>query len=240
MGLLLLPLLGAAVACSSPDPSPEAAPNPAPSASPRSPSPSSPAKPAPSSSTSSSASAAPTSVPAVPAPESSAAQPEGVVQVPQPAPVPTFDAPETDFLADKVPEGTDPNAVLQVGQEHCDRLLSAKELDADSVISELIMNRTQGVTDAVTSLCPELLPELEAADRGFPDGVFAVGAAAPSGDAPSVAPGTYRVYGMPPGCTISVYSGAELVGTFEDLAPVTIGADATRVESDQCYSWLRS
>lgn len=241
LGLLLLPLLGAATGCSSADPAPEAAARP-PSSSPAASS--AKAKPAPSSSAkaSASAAAAPTADAAGPAAESPAAvAPEDVVQAPQPAPVPTFAAPEQEFLEDKVPEGTDPNAVLQVGQEQCDRLISAKELDAESVLSELIVNPTQDAADAIASLCPELLPELQAAALGFPDGLFTVGAAAPHADAPSVAPGTYRAYGSPPDCTITVYSAAgALLGSYGGSAPVIIGADAASVESDQCYSWFRS
>ncbi|MDN3481490.1 hypothetical protein QMA10_06085 [Arthrobacter sp. APC 3897] len=164
-----------------------------------------------------------------------------VVQSPQPAPVPTFEAQQEQYLQDKVPEGTDPNAVLQVGQERCDQLLSARAADEESVLSELIMSPSQDTADAVTALCPELLPELEAAALGFPDGVFSVGGADPHGEQPSIAPGSYRAYGQPEGCLIMVYAGSgELLGSFDGSAPVTVGADAARVESDQCYSWFRS
>ena len=164
-----------------------------------------------------------------------------MVQSPQPAPEPTFNAPQEQFLDGKVPEGTDPNSVLQVGQERCDQLVSAKAVDGDSVLSELIMNPSQDTADAITALCPDLLPDLEAAGRGFTDGMFSVGAAAPTGDNPSIAPGTYRAYGAPEDCTISVYAAdGALMGSYNGLAPVTIGANAARVDSDQCYSWFRS
>lgn len=239
LGILLLPLLGAATSCSSPDASSPAAPDAASQSS-------SAAKPPTPSSSSSAAdgntgSASDPSA-AAPGPEESLpADPGAVVQSPQPAPEPTFDAPQEQFLAGKVPEGTDPNAVLQVGQERCDQLTSANAVDADSVISELIMNPAPDTADAIAALCPELLPALEAAGRGFPDGVFSVGAAAPHSDEPSVEPGTYRAYGAPADCTISVYAGGgELIGSYDGSAPVVIDAVAARVESDQCYSWFRA
>lgn len=237
LGLLLLPLLGAATSCSSPDDPSSADPGTgSQSSSPSGPSSSSSP---PASGSTGSASASSTAAPD--GEESTSADPGAVVQSPQPAPEPTFDAPQEKFLAGKVPEGTDPNAVLQVGQERCDQLTSAKAVDADSVISELIMNPAPDTADAIAALCPELLPELEASGRGFPDGVFSVGPAAPHGDEPSVEPGTYRSYGAPAGCTLSVYAGGgELMGSHDGSAPVVIDAAAARVESDQCYSWFRA
>lgn len=236
--LLLLPMLSAATACSSSDPSPEAAP---PSAS-KSSSASS-AAPAPSSSAGrgSSQPAAPTGAAETSAAEGAQPAPDAVVQSPQPAPEPTFEVQQEQYLQDKVPAGTDPNAVLQVGQERCDQLLSARAVDEESVLSELVMSPSQDTSDAVAALCPELLPVLEAAALGFPDGIFSVGAAAPHGEEPSIAPGIYRAYGMPEGCFIQVYAGSgELLGSYDGSAPVAVGADAARVESDQCYTWFRS
>lgn len=167
--------------------------------------------------------------------------PEDVVQSPQPAPEPVFDAAQQQFLQDKVPEGNDPNAVLQVGQERCDQLSSANAVDEEAVLSELIMDPSKDTADAIASLCPGLQPVLEAAARGFPDGVFAVGEAAPRAESPSIAAGTYGAYGSSEECTISVYAGSgELIGSFDGTQPVTIGPDAARVESTQCYSWSRT
>lgn len=240
LGLLLLPLLGAATGCSSSDPSPEAAPPPASSSSSasRTPTPSA----APGTAGASAPAAGATESPAgEDTGEGATAAPESVVQSPQPAPEPTFEPTQEQYLQDKVPEGTDPNAVLQVGQERCDQLLSAKAADAESVLSELIMSPAQDTADAIAALCPELLPELEAAGRGFPDGIFSVGGAAPHAEEPSIEPGTYRAYGLPEGCSLLVYAGSgELLGSHDGSAPVTIGADAARVESEQCYSWFRS
>lgn len=248
LGLLLLPLLGAATGCSSQDSSPDAA-APAtvpPSAVKPGATPSSSAETAPGSPAAGKSAAASqepgagTDAGTGPA-ASSGPDPGAVVQSPQPAPEPTFNAPQEQFLADKVPEGTDPNAVLQVGQERCDQLISAKAMDPESVISELIMNPASDTADAIGSLCPEMQPELDAAARGFPDGTFTVGQAAPHSEKPSIAPGTYRAYGAPEGCTISVYAGnGSLIGVYDGSSPVEITAGSARVESDQCFSWFRS
>lgn len=223
---LLVPLLGTATACTASDPEPQGTPK----ASATSSSSASPAKPK------ASASSSPASDQAPAASE----EQDGAGQSPQPAPVPTFNETEQSFLEGKVPEGMDPNAVLQVGQERCELLLTAKSADPEAVISELITNPSAETTEAITVLCTDLLPELEAAALGFPDGEFAVAEAAPQAEKPSIAPGTYRPHMVTEGCTISIFtaSGAT-IGEYDGTVPVTIGADAARVESSQCYSWLR-
>ncbi|MBD7996082.1 hypothetical protein H9639_12310 [Arthrobacter sp. Sa2CUA1] len=235
-GLLLLPLLGLGLTagCSATEPANDAAPAPSSSASASS-----------SSSSSSSSAKATPSAPASSSPagaeEATEEEAEAVVQSPQPAPEPVFDEAQKQFLQDKVPEGNDPNAILQVGEERCDQLTSANAVDTDAVLSELIMNPTQDTSDAIVSLCPGLRPVLEAATLGFPDGVFTVGEAAPWAEEPSIAPGTYRAYGMSEECSISVYSGSgDLIGSFDGTQPLSVGADAARVESTQCYSWSRA
>ncbi|MCC3302935.1 hypothetical protein [Arthrobacter sp. zg-Y895] len=226
---LLVPLLGTATACSSSDPgqgTPKATASSIPSA------PSSP------SGGGSAAGESPSGAPsAAPGGEE---QPTGE-QSPQPAPEPTFNDAEKVFLEGKVPEGVDPNAVLQVGQERCDVLLSAKASDPEAVVSELITNPSAEMTDAINALCADLLPELEASALGFPDGVFNVGEPAPHAEEPSIAPGTYRAYTGIDECSISIYTGSgALIGNYDGSAPVTIGTDAARVDSSQCHSWFRS
>lgn len=221
---LLVPLLGTATACSSSDPgrgTPKATASSTPSAST-------------SPSGGSAASEAPSGTPD--GEEQTAAE-----QSPQPAPEPTFNEAEEIFLEGKVPEGVDPNSVLQVGQERCDVLVSAKASDPEAVVSELITNPSTEMTDAIKALCTDLLPELEASALGFPDGVFSVGEPAPHADEPSIAPGTYRAYAGIDGCSISIYTGSgTLIETYDGSAPVTVGADAARVDSSQCHSWFRS
>lgn len=135
----------------------------------------------------------------------------------------------------------DPNAVLQVGQERCEVLVNAKASDPEAVLSELITNPSQESADAIRNLCTDLLPELEGAALGFPDGVFNVGVHEPHADEPSIAPGTYRAYPGSEGCSISVYAGSgTLIGEYDASAPIVIGPDAARVDSSQCYSWFRS
>lgn len=224
---LLVPLLGTATACTASDPDPQGTPKVAATSSPST----SPAKPK------AGASSSPASDQAPPA---ASEEQDGAGQSPQPAPVPTFNETEQRFLEGKVPEGMDPNAVLQVGQERCELLLTAKSADPEAVISELITSPSAETSEAITVLCTDLLPELEAAALGFPDGEFAVAEAAPQAEKPSIAAGTYRPYTVTEGCTISVFtaSGAT-IGEYDGTVPVTIGADAARVESSQCYSWLR-
>ncbi|KAD3515244.1 hypothetical protein GD627_13265 [Arthrobacter yangruifuii] len=240
---LVVPLLGTATACRSADPesrgTPKASAGSTPSAS--APSTTVPSTSAPSTSANASPSVGGTATGESPSAAPDGEEPVPEEQSPQPAPEPTFNAAEDVFLEGKVPAGVDPNAVLQVGQERCDVLLNAKTSDPGAVVSELIMNPSAEATDAIRSLCTDLLPELEAAALGFPDGVFTVGAHAPHAEQPSIAPGSYRAYAGVDGCSISIYAGSgALLGEYDASAPVTVGPDAARVDSSGCYSWFRS
>ena len=225
---LLVPLLGTAIACSSSDADPQGSPEASATSTLSAPAPAS-------------ASASGTSAAASPSGTPDGDGQAAADQSPQPAPEPTFSDVEKVFLEGKVPEGVDPNSVLQVGQERCDVLLSAKAADAEAVVSELITDPSAEVSEAIRSLCTDLLPELEAAALGFPDGIFAVGEQAPQGKEPSIAAGTYRAFAAVEGCSLSVFStSGSLIGSYDGSVPVTVGAEAARVESSQCYSWFRS
>lgn len=226
---LLVSVLGTATGCRSADPVSEETPAVSSSSTPSA---SVPFTPGPTGSRS--ADASPTAAP-------DSGQPSEAGQSPQPAPEPTFNAAEEVFLEGKVPEGMDPNAVLQVGQERCDVLVNAKASDPEAVLSELITNPSQESADAIRNLCTDLLPDLEGAALGFPDGVFGVGVHDPRAEEPSIGPGTYRAYPGTEGCSISVYAGSgALIGEYDASAPVVIATDAGRVDSSQCYSWFRS
>lgn len=239
---LLVPLLGTAAACSASDSKPQGTPEAAATSSSTS-SPTASASPSASGGASPTADAGSGQSPAgdAGAEESPAAQDAAAAaQSPQPAPAPTFNATEESYLEGKVPEGIDPNSVLQAGQERCDLLLSTRALDPEAVISELVMNPLAETTEAINTLCTDLLPELRAAELGFPDGVFTVGEPAPHAENPSVAPGTYRSYPGADECSISVYAGSgALIGSYDGSASITIGSDAAQIDSSQCYSWFR-
>lgn len=157
----------------------------------------------------------------------------------QAAPKPTFAPPEQKYLASRVPQGTDPNAVLQVGQERCAQLETVKATDKLAVVSQLIEKLDTDVADAIADLCPGLQPELEAAGRGFTDGDFTIGAAAPKEGGGSISAGKYEAWNPSANCTLVVYDAAGgTVAESNGASAVTIPAKGARVVSDGCYTWL--
>lgn len=157
----------------------------------------------------------------------------------QAAPKPTFAPPEQRYLSSRVPQGTDPNAVLQVGQESCDQLESVKAADQKAVVSHLIEAANPDVVAAITDLCPGLQPELDAARHGFTDGDFTIGAAEPKDGGGSIAAGKYEAWNPSPNCTLVARDAAG--GTLAEsngTSAVTIPAGAARVVSSGCYTWL--
>jgi hypothetical protein len=173
------------------------------------------------------------------APEAAAGS--GQTEAPHAAPVPTFAPTEQEYLASRVPAGTDPNAVLQVGQERCSELESVKAADQKAVISQLIENRDPDVVDAIAALCPALQPELDAAARGFTDGEFTIGAAAAQEGSGSISAGTYEAWSPSPTCQLLAFDDAgATIAESNGTTAVTIPAGAARVVSDGCYTWLAS
>ena len=82
----------------------------------------------------------------------------GEAQAPQAAPKPTFAPPEQRYLVSRVPQGTDPNAVLQVGQESCAQLENVKATDQKAVVSHLIEKVDAEVVAAIKHSVPGSSP----------------------------------------------------------------------------------
>ncbi|WP_190232912.1 hypothetical protein [Streptomyces avicenniae] len=73
-----------------------------------------------------------------------------------------FTEEQREYLTDRVPEGVDPGAILDLGTEACDRLGYLQRHDPESIGAAVRDGEIPGVEDAVTHLCPEyadLLPE---------------------------------------------------------------------------------
>lgn len=155
----------------------------------------------------------------------------------------TFSKPQKKYLSGRVPKGTDPVAVLEGGQEVCDRLSSTAAIDKDAAAGAIVTGDISmaGATAAVDSLCPALKPVLAAAARGFADGSFTVAAKAVPGT--SVAPGTYHAPNPSPSCTwrVTGAGGSTLSSGKAGRAAnvkLTIPATAHSVTSTGCYDWL--
>ncbi|WP_051950650.1 hypothetical protein [Actinacidiphila yeochonensis] len=157
----------------------------------------------------------------------------------------TFSAPQKKYLSGRVPEGTDPDAVLEGGQELCERLARTAKVDPDAAASAIVTGdiSLSGATAAVTALCPAQQPVLSAAEHGFTDGLFTVTATPVAGR--SVAPGTYRAPAPSASCSWQVAGAKGRVlakGSASSAAKarLTLPAGAVSVHSAGCYAWLPS
>ncbi|MFG2299125.1 hypothetical protein [Streptomyces sp. NPDC048603] len=171
------------------------------------------------------------------APSSPAAKPTGPV-LPDAKLTPatgSFKENEKKYLSGRVPEKTDPAAVLQTGQEACQRIARTAKRDKDAAVAAVVSGEIAGAKDAITHLCPEQKPVLAAAEKGFGDGTRK-----------SPAAGTYRAASPTPSCAWQAKSaaGAVLASGPEPGAkpgaPVTakIPAGTSEFVSAGCYAWL--
>ncbi|MFG2191325.1 hypothetical protein [Streptomyces sp. NPDC048639] len=78
----------------------------------------------------------------------------------------SFTKKEKQYLSDRVPKGTDPAAILQVGQETCQRITRTAEHDRKAAISAIRTGEIANAESAITHLCPQQRPLLEAAKKG--------------------------------------------------------------------------
>ncbi|MFE0630084.1 hypothetical protein ACFW3D_24350 [Streptomyces sp. NPDC058864] len=180
-----------------------------------------------------SASASVSAEPATPTDPASDAVPSGP-KVPEDELTPatgSFTKKEKGYLSGRVPKGTDPAAVLQLGQETCDRIARVAEVDKDAAIGGIITGQIGGAKGAVTHLCPAQQDVLAAAETGFADGSYTVGAEAKAGSV--VAPGTYRALTPTEDCT---WTAGTKTGTAHK---VTITAAVRTFDSRGCFAWAR-
>ncbi|OIJ88264.1 hypothetical protein [Streptomyces colonosanans] len=145
----------------------------------------------------------------------------------------SFTGREKTYLHGRVPENMDPAAVLQVGQEACQRIERTAAHDKDAAIGALIAGDVPSADDAITQLCPKQKPLLSAAATGFADGTRK-----------KPAPGTYRALTTAEGCTWKALGAGDKVlasgpgpdGTKKVTAKIPAGT-RTFVSSG-CYAWL--
>ncbi|MFE1755706.1 hypothetical protein ACFW88_35095 [Streptomyces anandii] len=145
----------------------------------------------------------------------------------------SFTAKEKKYLHGRVPQNMDPAAVLQAGQEICQRLQRTAAHDKDAATGALITGEIPSADAAVTQLCPSLEPLLNAAAKGFADGTRK-----------NPAPGTYRSLTSAGTCTWQAMgaggkvlaSGPGPGGAKRVTAKVPAGTRA--FVSTGCYAWL--
>ncbi|MDF3302695.1 hypothetical protein [Streptomyces tropicalis] len=176
-----------------------------------------PAGTAPSTGTASGASSGPASPGAAGAPRNT--RPDG----PAAPAAGSFTKKEKKYLAGRVPRGTDPAAILQSGQDTCDRLAYTVRIDRDAAVGAVIAGDVKGAQAAVDSLCPDLKPVVAATRGGYADGTHA-----------SPAPGTYRALTPSADCSWS------LDGTSGSGHTLTVRKGTRTFTSTGCYAWART
>uniref|UniRef100_A0AAU2JTL2 DUF732 domain-containing protein n=1 Tax=Streptomyces sp. NBC_00049 TaxID=2903617 RepID=A0AAU2JTL2_9ACTN len=147
----------------------------------------------------------------------------------------SFTAQEKKYLSGRVPEKMDPAAVLQGGQEACQRVERTAKRDKDAATGAVIAGEIPGAKDAITHLCPEQKPILAAAEKGFPEGTRQ-----------SPAAGNYRALTQATNCTWQakgkdgavLASGPEAPIKAGDKINATIPAGTAEFNSTGCYAWV--
>ncbi|AQT74499.1 hypothetical protein [Streptomyces sp. fd1-xmd] len=147
----------------------------------------------------------------------------------------SFTAEEKKYLSGRVPEKMDPAAVLQSGQEACQRVARTAKRDKDAATGAIITGEIPGAKDAITHLCPDQKPILAAAEKGFPEGPRT-----------SPAAGSYRALTQAVNCTWEakgkdgsvLASGPETPPKAGDRITAAIPAGTAEFNSSGCYAWI--
>ncbi|MET9697636.1 hypothetical protein ABZY31_11990 [Streptomyces sp. NPDC006529] len=146
----------------------------------------------------------------------------------------SFTDKEKQYLSGRVPAKTDPAAVLQSGQEACQRVARTAKHDKDAAVGSLIAGEIPAAKDAIPALCPEQQPVLAAAQKGFPDGTRTAPAA-----------GSYRALTQGTACSWQAkgQDGAVLAsGPGPQPSSPKIVAEIPQgtkeFTSTGCYAWL--
>ncbi|MEU5717352.1 hypothetical protein AB0G71_16470 [Streptomyces sp. NPDC020403] len=146
----------------------------------------------------------------------------------------SFSERQKEYLTDRVPRGMDPAAVLQTGQETCDRLRYLVKADRDIAVGAIVTGEVADAEPAVAHLCPQHQDLVDEAALGYADGTH-TGA--------KLRPGRYRAPSPTAHCTWRVTGAAGKVlasGSSDTGKPVSVSvaASAGSLTSTGCYAWL--
>ncbi|MFD6799269.1 hypothetical protein ACFWCQ_12595, partial [Streptomyces cyaneofuscatus] len=146
----------------------------------------------------------------------------------------TFTKKQKEYLEDRVPKGMDPAAVLQTGQETCDKLRYLVKADRDTAVGAIATQEIPDAPAAVAGLCPQHQGLVDEAAYAYADGTH-------TGKA--VRPGVYRSASPTANCSwqIEGAGGKELASGTSDTGKsrkITIPKSARTFTSTGCYAWL--
>ncbi|MGW2177634.1 hypothetical protein ACWCXX_05945 [Streptomyces sp. NPDC001732] len=146
----------------------------------------------------------------------------------------SFTGKQKKYLTGRVPRGMDPAAVLQTGQETCDRLGYLVKADRDVAVGAIVTGEIPDAVPAVEHLCTRHRDLVREAARGYADGTYEGG---------KVRPGRYRGASPTGSCNwrITGADGKNLASgsaTAGERPRITVPASARVFTSTGCYAWL--
>ncbi|MGW7428266.1 hypothetical protein ACWGIN_01825 [Streptomyces sp. NPDC054861] len=145
----------------------------------------------------------------------------------------SFTKTQKSYLSGRVPKNTDPAAVLQTGQESCQRLERTAKRDKDAAVGAIIAGDIKDAEATITHLCTAQKPLLATAATGFPDGTEK-----------SPEAGTYRALTTDPACSWrALGDGGKVLASgpplgSEGQVKAKIPAGTEEFVSSGCYAWL--
>ncbi|MEU0297194.1 hypothetical protein ABZ136_34725, partial [Streptomyces microflavus] len=146
----------------------------------------------------------------------------------------TFTKKQKEYLEDRVPKGMDPAAVLQTGQETCDKLRYLVKADRDTAVGAIATQEIPDAPAAVAGLCPQHQDLVDEAAYAYVDGTHT---------GKTLRPGVYRSASPTTSCAwqITGAGGKELASGTSDTGKsrkITIPKSARTFTSTGCYAWL--
>ncbi|WP_328535642.1 hypothetical protein [Streptomyces sp. NBC_00344] len=145
----------------------------------------------------------------------------------------SFSKKDKAYLSGRVPKNMDPAAVLQTGQETCQRVARTAEHDKDAAVGAVIAGDIPDAKAAITLLCPAQKPVLKAAEAGFPDGTRKEPAAGTYRALTDSADCTWRATGVG-GKVLASGPSSGAKGPFSAKVP----AGTEKFTSSGCYAWV--
>ncbi|MFE9848659.1 hypothetical protein ACFYPN_07575 [Streptomyces sp. NPDC005576] len=146
----------------------------------------------------------------------------------------TFTKKEKEYLTDRVPRGMDPAAVLQTGQETCDKLDFLVKADRRIAVGSIVTGEVPDAAPAVAHLCTGHQDLVDEAALGYADGAHT---------GRELRAGVYRSVSPTAACTWQTEGAAGKVldqGSSATGRPVriTLPPAARTFTSTGCYAWL--
>jgi hypothetical protein len=145
------------------------------------------------------------------------------------------------FVTRNAPPGIDAEAILQSGEDACQRMTLTQHASGRTAVAvALASGQIANGPEAITYLCPQLTPTLDAARDGFPDGSYQVGT---HRTGTQLRPGRYTAPQASDQCTWSLtrLDGSRVADHTQHTGatPTTTLRTGQRFTSTGCYAWLR-